>query len=99
MEWELIFLSRDKDGCTPNNVRLPMVFIVFSMDSWGLEPINTQITGWPLVGNEGMCIPIISMYDSISLIPYFSGHPNYITIHPNVSRYPTYPTEADEWFQ
>ena len=27
--------SRDKDGCTPN-VRVPMVFIVFSMDSLGL---------------------------------------------------------------
>ena len=26
--------SRDKDGCTPN-VRVPMVFIVFSRDSWG----------------------------------------------------------------
>ena len=26
--------SRDKDGCTPNSV--PMVFIVFSRDSWGL---------------------------------------------------------------
>ena len=24
-------------GCTPNSV--PMVFIVFSRDSWGLEPI------------------------------------------------------------
>ena len=28
-------VSRDKDGCTPN-VRVPMVFIGFSRDSWGL---------------------------------------------------------------
>ena len=29
-------------GCTPNNVS--MVFIGFSRDSWGLEPINTHVT-------------------------------------------------------
>ena len=27
-------------GCTPNSV--PMVFIVLSRDSWGLQPINTH---------------------------------------------------------
>ena len=30
-----VFQSRDKDGCTPN-VRVPMVFIVSSRDSWNI---------------------------------------------------------------
>lgn len=32
-------------------------------------------SGWPLVGNAGSFIPIITIYGLISLIPYFSGQP------------------------
>ena len=40
----LPLLSQGTIGCTPNSV--PMVFIVFSRDSWGLLPINTHYIGF-----------------------------------------------------
>ena len=43
--------QRDKDGCTPNSV--PMVFIVFSSDSWGLYPINIHYKAYIGISNRG----------------------------------------------
>ncbi len=45
--WILLGVGQDSSqgtiGCTPNSV--PMVFIVFSRDSWGLQPITTHYLG------------------------------------------------------
>ena len=45
LELGIAHYSGDKDGRKPLTVYIPMVFIVFSRDSWGLQPINTHYIG------------------------------------------------------
>ena len=48
--------------------------LVFGSGIDSCEKNMKQSSGWPLVGNEGSFIPIITMYDSIPSFPT-KGHP------------------------
>ncbi len=79
---------RDKDGCTPN-VRVPMVFIVFSRDSWGLQlithkyPRNKRLKGFPIfrgtlwyvgIGVHPCLSPESMVYDPIQVSNIHEAH-------------------------
>ena len=41
----VIFWWHKANGCIPSSFGAPMVFTVFSRDSWGLSPVNTHYIG------------------------------------------------------